>query len=134
MQAFFPVDAVEDALEVVELLERWFTHQVQHMVAGMFRSHLQSSADMAGDEFTGIIHGCLVGSVVLTSVQQQVVTHTAADKAFLDFWQGIDGMVDLQQLGVVGVEVRANLWMDTTGSFALFADVQVVSMHAVHIG
>ena len=37
----FTVDVVEDALEVVELLERWFAHQVEHVVAGMFRCNFQ---------------------------------------------------------------------------------------------
>ena len=95
-QSFLAVDAVEDALELIELLERWLAHQFEHVVAGMFRSHLQSSADMSAYEFTRVLHSCLVGGFVLALMQQQVVTNTTADEALLDAWQRVDSMIDLQ--------------------------------------
>ena len=40
VQVLLAIDAVEDALEVVELLERGLAHQVKHAFAGMLRCHL----------------------------------------------------------------------------------------------
>ena len=39
VEMLLAIDAVEDALELVELLERGFAHEVQHAVAGVFRSN-----------------------------------------------------------------------------------------------
>ena len=134
VQALLAVDTVEDALELIELLERWFAHESQHAVAGVLRGHLQASAHMAADEFTGVLLGSAVGGFVLAPVEQQVVAHTAADEALLDTCQGIDGMIDVEQLAVVGVEVGTDLRMDATGPPALLAVALVASAHAVHIG
>ena len=43
MESLFAVDAVEDALELVELLERGFAHESQYPVAGMLGGHLQTA-------------------------------------------------------------------------------------------
>ena len=43
-------------------------------------------------------------------------------------------MIDVEQLGVVGVEVLANLRMDARGTFALVAKVEVLAVHGVHVG
>jgi hypothetical protein len=67
-QVLLAVDAVEDALEGVELLERGFAHEPKYTVAGMFGSHLEASADMAADEFTGVLLGNTVGRLILTFV------------------------------------------------------------------
>ena len=68
IEVLLTIDAVEDALEVVELLERRLTHQVKHAFAGMFRSYLQSSADVTRNQFAGIFHGRLVGCLVLALI------------------------------------------------------------------
>ena len=68
VEGFLAIDAVEDALEVVELLERWLAHQVKHTFAGMFRSYLQSSAHMASNQLTRIFHRRLVGCLVLALI------------------------------------------------------------------
>ena len=78
------IDAIEKTLEVVELLERRLAHQLEHLVAGMFRCHLQPSADMTGDELAGILHGGLVACLVLAAMQDEVVANPAADETFLD--------------------------------------------------
>ena len=134
VEVLLTADAVEDALELLELAEWWFAHVMEHPVAGMFGSHLQTSADMAGDELSGVFPGCSVGSLVLALVQQQVVAHTTADEALLNAGKGIDGMVDIEQLGVVGIEVGAYLRMDTAGALALLAGIEVATVHTVHVG
>ena len=68
VEMLLAIDAVEDALEFVELLERWFAHQHQYVVAGVFWSNLQSTANMVGDEFAGILLGGTVSMLVLTSI------------------------------------------------------------------
>ena len=45
---------VKDLLELDEKSERRFAHQFQHVVTGMFRCHLQSSAHMMDDELARI--------------------------------------------------------------------------------
>ena len=128
------IDAVEDALEVVELLERGLAHTQQHTVAGVFGGYLQSATDMMRDEFAGILHGGVIGGFVLAVMQDEVVAHTTADKAFLDTRQRIDGAIDVEQRTVVGVKVRTYLRMDATGSLALLASLDVAPFHAVHVG
>ena len=133
-QPFLTADTVELSFEVIELLEGRFAHEVQHVVAGVLGSHLQTSADMAGDEFTSIFLSGTVSMLVLAVIKEQVVAHAAADETLLYFWQGIDSMVDIQQFRMVGVQVRTNLRMDTTGAFALLTNIDVAAMHAVHVG
>ena len=79
----------------------------------MLRCYLQSAAHVFGNQFAGIFPCCLVYLLVLALVQEQVVAHTTTDEALLDAWQGIYGMVNLQQLAVVGIQVRTNLWVHT---------------------
>ena len=43
-------------------------------------------------------------------------------------------MIDVEQSGVVGVEVLANLRMDARGTFALVAKIEVLAMHGIHVG
>ena len=43
VESFLAVDAVEDALELVELLEGGFAHEPQHTVAGMLGGYLQTA-------------------------------------------------------------------------------------------
>ena len=68
MEPFFAVDAVEESLELVELLEGGLAHKVEHAVAGVLRCHLQASADVAGDEFAGVRLSGTVGGLVLTFI------------------------------------------------------------------
>ena len=134
VQVLLAADLVELALEVVELLERGFAHEVEHAVAGVLGGYLQSAADVAADEFAGVLAGGTVGGFVLAVVEQQVVTHAAAYEALLDAGQGVDGAVDVDELGVVGVEVGTDLGMYAAGSLAPFAGGVVAAVHAVHVG
>lgn len=59
---------VEQPLEFVELLEGGLSHQLEHTVAGVLRSHLQTAADMTCDEFAGVFLSGTVDSLVLASV------------------------------------------------------------------
>ncbi len=68
-QSFFTVDSVEYLLELTELAERRFAHDVEHAVRGMLRSHFQTAADMAGDELAGIFLRTFVGVRILALVQ-----------------------------------------------------------------
>ena len=43
-------------------------------------------------------------------------------------------MVDVEQGGVVGVEVLAYVGMDAGGTFALVTQVEVLAVHGVHVG
>ena len=133
-QPFLTADAVELSFEVIELLERRLSHEVQHVVAGVLGSHLEASADMAGDEFASIFLSGTVSMLVFAVIEQQIVAYAAADETLLYFGHGIYSMVDVQQLGVVGVEVGTYLRMDTAGALALLTNIGVAAMHAVHVG
>ena len=51
----------------------------------------------------------------------------------LDAWEGIDGTVDVEELGVVGIEVRTDLRMDAAGTSAFLTGVLIAASHTVHI-
>ena len=130
-QALLLVDAVENLFERLEL---GVAHDVQHTVAGVLGRHLQASADVAGDEFAGVFAGALVHLRILALMEQEVVAHSAADERLLDTGQGVDGVVDVEQRAVVGVQVGTHLGMDARGPLALLAQVEVGALHAVHVG
>ena len=77
-QAFFTIDSVEYLLELSELAERRFAHDVEHAFRGVFRRDFKAAAYMTGYEFAGIFLRAFVGFGVFALVQQQVVAHTAA--------------------------------------------------------
>lgn len=133
-QILAPVDIVEDAFELMEELEGWLAHEVEHTVRGVFRSHLQTSADMLGDEFLCIFPVVLVDAFITRIVKQEVIAYTRTDETLLDARNGIDSTIDVKELGVVGVEILADVWMDAGRTFALMAKVKVLAMHGIHIG
>ena len=47
IQTVLAIDAVEDALEFLELLERRLPHEFENPVAGVLRRHFQSAADVS---------------------------------------------------------------------------------------
>jgi len=134
VKVLLAVDAVELALEVVELLEGRLAHEVEHTVAGVLRCHLQSSAYMTGDKLPCVFLGRTVGLLVLAAVEKQVIAHTAAYEAALDARHGVYGVVDVEQSTVIGVEVRTDLRMDTTGTTAFLTSIEVAAVHTIHIG
>lgn len=68
IEMFLAADTVELALEVVEQLERRFAHEAKHTVAGMFRSYFKAAADVAGNEFAGVLLCGAVGCFVFTII------------------------------------------------------------------
>ena len=134
VEALFLVDLVEDALELVELFERWLTHQLQHLVASMLWGNLQATAHVLGNQLTCVLASRLVALLVLAFVQEKVVSHTTSDEALLDARKCIHGMVDFEQLAVVGVEVRTDLWVHAGRTLAVLACLLVLAAHAIHVG
>ena len=132
-QVQFAVQAVEDAFEFVELLERGLAHDVQYPQACMFGCYLQASAYMFHDEFAGVFGGTPVYGGVFAFVQEQVVAHAASDKAFFDARHRVHAAVDVQQRAVVGVQVRADFRMHARGALAFPAEGLVRAVHGVHI-
>ena len=107
------VDLVEYLLEVIELRERRLAHDMEHLVAGMFRSHLQASAHMLGNEFAGIFLRAAVDGRILALVKQEIVAHTAADETLLDARYGIYSMIDVEQRTVICIQV----WIERQSGF-----------------
>lgn len=111
MQSFLAVDAVEDTLEFLEQFERRFAHVHENLVGSMLRCNFQSAAHMVADKFPGVLSCCLVDVFILAVMKKQVIAHTGADEALFHLWHGINGMIDVKQFAMVGVEVRAYLRM-----------------------
>ena len=74
-----------------------------------------------------------VGFLILSPMQQQVVSYTTSNKTLFDIWQSIHGTIHLKQLGVIGIEIRAYRGMDATRTLTFLACLMVASMHTVHI-
>lgn len=53
-QAVAAVGVVEAVAELIEQVERWFAHQVEHVGLGVLGRHFQAAADVVGDEFVDI--------------------------------------------------------------------------------
>ncbi len=68
VETLLTVEAVELLCELIELLERGLAHELQDTVAGMLGGHLQPAADMAADQFAGILLGRAVGLFVLAPI------------------------------------------------------------------
>lgn len=134
MQVLFLIDAIEDTLEIVELLEGGFSHESQDPVAGVLGSHLQSATDVTADKFPSILACSLVGIIVRAMVEQQVIAHTTSDEALLDARDTVYSMIDVEQTSMAGVKVGTDGRMDATGPTALLAGSLVASSHTVHIG
>ena len=134
VQTFFLVDLVEDALELVEEVERWLAHELQNLWTRMFRSYLQSAAHVLGNQFARVFSSRLIHLFVLALMQQKVVTHTTTNETLLDSRQSIYSMINLQKLAVVGIEVRTNLRVYTRRALAHFAGFLILAVHSVHVG
>ena len=65
----FLIYFVESLFEVIKLRKRRFPHDLQHWVAGVFRSHFQTPADMIGYQFAGIFIGTAIYCRVFTLMQ-----------------------------------------------------------------
>ena len=128
------VYAVEDAFELFEELERRFSHKHQHIVRRMLRGYLQTTAHVLCYQFASVLARSGIYLLVLALMEQQVVADTGTDEALLYLGQSIDSVVDVEQGGMVRIEVRTNLRVDARRTLALLARLQVVAVHAVHIG
>ena len=95
-QTLLAVDAVEEALEGLELREGGLPHEREHALGGVLWGYLQAAADMAGNQFAGVLLSRTVHRLVFAAVEQQVVAHAAADEALLHTGTGIYCPVELQ--------------------------------------
>ena len=100
----------------------------------MFGRYFQTAADMTGDELFGVLTVDGVDLGVACVVEQQVISDSRADEAFLDGWDAVYGMIDVKELAVVGVEVGSHLGMDARRALALVAKAEVAPVHGIHVG
>src|SRR3712207_1972404 len=99
----------------------------------MLRCHFQTTAYVAANQFFGVLFGGLVYFFIFALMQENVVSDTAADKTFLDSRQGVDAVVNIQNLTVVGIQVGKNLRINARGAFAFFANGMILTAHAIHV-
>ena len=100
----------------------------------MLGSHLQPSAHMVLDEFACIAMVHLINIYIACVMQNEVVADTTSDEALLDSFDRIYSVIDVEQGTVVGIQVGADLRVDARGFLASLANLEVLSVHAVHIG
>ena len=96
LQVFLLVDSVEDALELLKLCKRWFSHQVENGGGSVFWCHFQSAAHVVANQFACIDSCRLIHLFVLAAMEEQVVAHTTANEALLHARQTVDGMIDVE--------------------------------------
>ena len=89
------IDAVEQLLERLEQAERRLAHDAEHAVGGMFGSHLETPANVAGNELARIVASGFIQFGILVRVQEQVIAHATPDERLLDARQGIHGPVNV---------------------------------------
>lgn len=123
------VYGVEQALELLELAERRFAHDVENPIFGMFGGNFQTTTYMVGNQLLIVASRSCIDFRTARLVHRQVISHAAPDKGFLDSGKGVDGMVDVEQRTVVIVEVGARLRMETARSETFGTDVLVASTH-----
>lgn len=133
-QVFLPVDGVEYVLELTELVEGWFSHEVEHCITRMFWSHLKPSTHVLCNQFMCVLSGSSISLCITGTVQKKVITHPAANEAFLYAWHTVNCMINVKQKRVVSVEVRTDARMNTGRAFASFTQLAVTATHPVHVG
>ena len=89
---------------------------------------------MQPDELFVELYIDFVNFLVAGFVHRQVVAHTTANKRFFHLWQGIDSMIDVEQLCMAGVEVAARLGKQARRARTTLATLKVSPMHAIHVG
>ena len=126
--------AVELFLELVEQAEARLAHDAQHVVAGVFGGDLDATGHMMGGEFLDVffVAGLHLGGHALV-VQEKVVADAAGHVGVVDALGLAHGFVDVEQRGVVGVEVAADLGPDAGGAHALVADPLLLALHLIHV-
>lgn len=112
VKSFLTVYAVKDTLELYELRERRLSHVPKHTIASMLRSNLQTSANVFGDELACVLFCCTIRFLVLRTIQQKVITYSRTDKTLLYTRKSINGMIDVEQLAMICIQIRADLRMN----------------------
>ena len=92
-------------LKLLEQPERRFAHDLEYRIGGMFGRNLEPTGDVLSHQLTGVFLIMLVFFLLPVFRHQQIIAHTAGHKGFLDFGMGGRAFVDINQRGVVGVEV-----------------------------
>lgn len=133
-QSCLSVDAIEDGFELVEETERGLAHEVEHAVAGMFGRDFETPRDMVHNQFARIVHRRFAKLLVFVRMEQEVVAHPRTDETFLHTWQGVDFLKDVEHWRVVGIEIGANARVDARRTLTFLADVEIFSLHTIHVG
>ena len=127
-------DAVEDALESMEELERRLSHESQHIVRCVLRCHFKASADMVEDELAGVVACGLVELRVAPVVEKKVIAHAAAYVGMSHGRMCRHAAVYVKQWRMVALKVRADVRCHARRSCAVAACRLLASVHAVHVG
>lgn len=128
------VDTVEHLLEAIEKIERRFAHHIEHSIFRMLGSHLKTTADMAGDKLLVVAAVDGIFLRIAGRMHRKVIAHAAAYKGFLHLREGIDGVVNRKQRGMVGVEIGTHLGMEAAGPHTPAAHIRAFASEGIHVG
>ena len=128
------VEVVELLFECFEEVEGGFAHESEDAVGDVFGGDFEASGGVAeNDGFeVGAVAG--VGFRVAARVKAEVVAYAGADEAVLDAGDAVCGGIQVEEGAVVGVEVFADGGVGAGRPSAEPAEVEVASLHAVHVG
>lgn len=126
--------AVELLLELVEQAEARLAHDAQHVVAGVLGGDLDAAGHMMGGEFLDVflVAGLHLGGDTFV-VQEKIVADAAGDIGVINTLSLAHGFIDVEERGVVGVEVATDLGPDARGAHALVADPLLLALHLIHV-
>ena len=125
-------DLVELIAQSLKELERRLGDVLEHLVLGMFWSHLHSAGSVVKNQSLEVRLGSLVHKAFL--IEEQIVTDPAADVGMAYSRHGIDLPVQLKHLFVRAVHIRTRSRKQTGFPAAFVAKVRVLATHHIHIG
>ena len=89
---------------------------------------------MAGDKLLVVAAVDGIYLRIAGRMHRKVVAHAAAYEGFLHLREGIDGMVNRKQCGVIGIEIRAHLGMEAAGPHTPPAHIGALASKGIHVG
>ena len=120
-------DGVKLCLGLEEEVEGRLAHKLQHMVAGMLGSHLETAADMVQHHMAEVVPAAIL-------LGKEVTTDAATDIDMLDAGESGNLLIEFDKRTVVGLEVFAYSRLYAAVARAAAAVFLVLARHTVHVG
>ena len=122
-------------LELVEELEGRLAHDSQHVVARVLGRDLEPAGNVMLGQFfdVALMARFRLGRHALV-VKKKIIADAAGNEGVIHALRLANRFVDIEQRGMVGVEIAADVGPDAAGADALVADPLLLALHLVHVG